>query len=142
MRVPNMAVIGTTDMIRNFESWAAYIADRQAMPFAWGTHDCVIFAAGAIHALTGNDPLAGIVAWDSERSALQRLAEFGGLVPAVSSVLRPIAPAHAHRGDIAAVDGPGGQFLMVVEGMTLVGPGQAGLDRLPREHMVLAWCAQ
>ena len=37
---------------------AAYIAETMRKPFAWGLHDCALFAAGAVEAMTGNDPAA------------------------------------------------------------------------------------
>lgn len=127
--------------MRDLSSLAAYIAAREAVPFVWGTHDCVTFAAGAIAALTGADPLAGIARWQSLPDALHALDARGGLIAAVSSVLTPIPTAHAHRGDIGAVDGPDGPFLMVIEGVTLVGPGIAGLMRHRRDAMVASWSA-
>ena len=127
--------------MRDLASLAAYIAARQDMPFAWGQNDCVTFAAGAVHALTGLDPLAGIARWKTERGAMMALKRRGGLIAAVSSVLPTIALAHAHRGDIAAVEGPDGPYLMVIEGVTLVGPSPQGLDRHPRAAMIHAWCA-
>ncbi len=37
---------------------AAYIEAHRSAPFAWGVHDCVLFASGAIAAITGTDPAA------------------------------------------------------------------------------------
>ena len=128
-------------MTRDCGAMAAYIAARTAVPFAWGSNDCVTFAAGAVLALTGRDPLAGIPAWQSERAALIGLKRRGGLFAAVSSVLPQIAPAHAHRGDIGAVMGPDGPFLMMIEGATLVGPALHGLFRHRRDALVCSWSA-
>ena len=36
----------------------ALIASRMAAPFAWGAHDCCLFAADAVLAQTGEDPAA------------------------------------------------------------------------------------
>ena len=127
--------------MRDLSSLAAYIAAREAAPFAWGSNDCVTFAAGAVLALTGRDPLADLPPWNSERAALIGLKRRGGLIAAVSSVLAEIAVAHAHRGDIGAVMGPDGPFLMVIEGMTLVGPGIDGLFRHRRDALIYVWSA-
>lgn len=70
------------------------------------------------------------------------LAEIGGLAAAVDTVLSPIPLAMAARGDVVLVDGAEGPFLMVVEGLTLVGPGPLQLRRLPRAAMVQAWNAE
>ena len=128
-------------MMRDLNAQAAYIAARENMPFAWGSHDCAHFAAGAIKALTGIDPLAGIAGWTSERGAMAELKRRGGLIEGVSAILDEIPIAWAHRGDIGAVESEAGPLLMVIEGMTLVGPGPTGLVRLPRTYLIATWSA-
>ena len=127
--------------MRDLSALAAYIAGRETVPFAWGSNDCVTFAAGAVRALTGNDPLADIPAWKSERAALIGLKRRGGLAAAVSHVLTEIPAGHAHRGDIGLAMGPDGPFLMVIEGVTLVGPGHDGLFRNRRDALIKSWSA-
>lgn len=45
------------------EDWharlAAYVFDAGRTPFAYGSHDCALFAAGAVEAMTGTDLAAG-----------------------------------------------------------------------------------
>lgn len=47
-------------MTRRVSNWPAaladYVREREQKPFAWGTHDCIMFACGAIEAITGHDP--------------------------------------------------------------------------------------
>lgn len=128
-------------MIRNVEALIAFIASREAVPFSWADNHCVGFAAAAVRAQTGRDPMRGIRI-TTERGAAQSLSRRGGMAAAVSSRLRPIAPAMAMRGDIAGVaDARFGLRLMVVEGDTLVAPGPRGNRRAPRSAMVRAWAA-
>lgn len=113
------------------------------MPFAWGRskNDCVSFAAGAAIAQLGEDPLRGL-RWESRAGALKLLARLGGLDVAISARLPEIAPAHAHRGDIAGVaseDLPGDVRLMVIVGELLAGPGDRGIAFQPRSAMLRAW---
>jgi hypothetical protein len=131
-------------MVRDHLALVAYMRERMRTGFAWGGQDCVTFAAGAVEAQTGADPLREISSrWSTERGAARVLKTFGGMEAAVSSVLRPIAPAMAARGDVAGwLDGKGRLQLAIVEGETLIGPGQAGLTRLPRKAMVKAWSAE
>ena len=132
-------------MARDYRALAGFIAGREGMPFAWGRarNDCVSFCAGAVLALTGVDKLKGI-RWGSKAGALRLLAQLGGLEAAIGARLEPIAPAMAHRGDIAGVhdvEAPGSIRLMVVEGELLVGPGTRGNVRVKRSEMILAWSA-
>lgn len=113
------------------------------MPFAWGSdrNDCVSFAAAAVAAQTGINPLGGLK-WTDEASAYEALEAAGGIGEAVSSALVEIAPALAMRGDVGAIANGNGLILVIVEGDTLAGPGPRGLMRLPRRLMVKAWRAE
>ena len=48
----------------------AYIETQRDTEFAWGTSDCLVFAAQCVKAMTGTDVLAG-VKYTDERSALR-----------------------------------------------------------------------
>jgi len=130
-------------MQRDYQALDRFIAERRVMPFAWGraANDCVSFAAGAAIAQTGTDPLKGL-RWASRAGALKLLTRLGGLDVAISSRLAEVAPAQAHRGDIAGVpsaDLPGDVRLMVIVGELLVGPGEHGTEFAPRSAMLRAW---
>lgn len=131
--------------MRDFETLHRYLAARTAQPFAWGreANDCVSFALGAVEVLTGRAIRGQLPSWTTERGALRALARLGGLAAAVDTVLTPIAPAMAQRGDVAMAENPqtGAQALFVVEGATLVGPDASGARRLPRARMAKAWSA-
>lgn len=131
--------------MRNIAALIDYLDTRLTMPFVWGrsANDCVSFGIGAIVAQTGRDPLpADFGDWADEREAVRLLTAKGGMAAAVAGVLRPIAPALAMRGDIAGIADPRlGLALMVIEGGSLVGPGTAGSERLPRSAMTMAWSA-
>lgn len=127
--------------MRDYDAWRAWLDQMQEQPFAWGSNDCVTFAAGAVRALTGMDPLRGIGAWKSEVGALRALKRRGGLVAAVSSVLTPVPASMAQRGDIGAVEGPRGPLLVVIEGLTLAGPGIDGIERIGCDRLTQAWSA-
>lgn len=134
-------------MTRDYAAWTALLEARQAFAFGYGrgpeTQDCVRFAAAAVKALTGRDPLARLSAtWTTERGARRVLRRLGGLSAGVDLVLRPVPAALAARGDVALVRLGGGEGLMIIEGDTLVGPAApAGLQRLPRASAARAWSA-
>jgi hypothetical protein len=125
---------------RDHHALVALLDARMRAPFAWGTNDCVSFALDAAQAQTGVDlrPRLGCT-WSTRRRATQALARRGGLRAAVDGVLRRVAPAKAHRGDIGLAEGPDGPFLVVIEGDLLVGVALDGLVRLPRAALRYAW---
>lgn len=134
-------------MTRDHAALVAFLIDRQDWRFGYGrgeqTHDCARFAADAVRAQTGKDPLRGLRgAWRSERGASRTLAREGGLEAAVDVRLDRIAPAMAGRGDIALTsDGLDGVQLGVIEGDTVACPGGSGLFRRHRSEIVAAWSA-
>lgn len=128
--------------MRDYDAMLAAIAARAAMPFDWKANDCARFAAAIVEAQTGKRPLRGL-RWSTAAGAKRVLDRLGGMEAAVSARLLPIAPAEAQRGDIAGVpDANLGLRLMVIEGGTLVGPGEHGLKRQPRTAMTHAWSAE
>lgn len=128
--------------MRDHDALLALLRARAARPWRRGD-SCAAFAADAVRAQTGRDPMAGLRREArSKRGRAAILRRFGGLEAAVTARLGdPIAPAAAARGDVALVETDGGALLAIVEGPTLVGPDATGLRRLPRGAMIKAWRA-
>lgn len=124
--------------MRDIDALLELLEQRSTMPFEWGINDCVTFAAAAVVAQTGRDPL-GRLQWSDEAGARKALVKVGGLEAALDARFPRTSPAAAMRGDLAAAPDPLGIRVMVVEGATLVGPGERGLERVPRAEMVAAW---
>lgn len=126
------------------ERLLAHVAACETLPFAWGRHDCVTFAAGAVQAVTG---WAGWPAapWADERAALRRVHRWGGWQAAVHAVLG--APrAHvlaARRGDVLLLQVAGAgrwtQALGVCVGDKALAAAPSGLARVPLHRAVCAW---
>lgn len=129
--------------MRDHDALLRFIAERADLPFVWGSaaNDCGSYAAGAVLAQTGRNPFAGLK-WTSEKQLRALLRKLGGLENAMSARLRQVPVAQAHRGDVAAVLSDGELGLMIVEGITLVGPGRRREVRRPRGDMVMAWSAE
>lgn len=73
--------------------------------FAWGTHDCCMFAADCALAITGSDPASGVRGtYTTEQGAGVIIAEAGGLHKYVQAVAAGLGwtrckPTQARRGD-------------------------------------------
>lgn len=124
------------------ERLADFIEARRHLPFAWGRQDCATFAADALQALTGQDPLAPLRGqWATEEQAQQVLQRLGGLPRAVRSVLgrplpiRTIAP----RGAVVCARMAGTAILGVHLGATWCAPGAQGLVFRQTSEVHLAW---
>lgn len=132
--------------LRRLPDWperlAGHIAQHRATPFAWGGHDCVRFAAGAVQATTGHWPLA--LQWPNAAAAARLLRQLGGLAAAVDGVLPRLAtPALAQRGDILLVQGAEHgrtrQWLAVADAGGWWCPAATGLVRGRPEFAAIAW---
>lgn len=77
-------------------------------PFKWGSHDCALFAAGAVNAMTGTDPAADLRGTYDDRVtaalALKERAAGTLLKTAVAWFGSPKHPAFAQRGDLVMKD--------------------------------------
>lgn len=126
---------------RNKAALVAYLDERLNRPHDWDGNCCARFVLGAVEAQFGTAPKLRVT-WDDERSALRAIAKVGGLEAETSRLFTYIDPAFAQFGDLAGVDDPvGGFMLAIVEGQTLVAPGDTGLVRRPRTAMRRAWSA-
>jgi hypothetical protein len=123
---------------------AAYLEPLRLRPFAWGTHDCCIFAAGAVEAITGVDAMAEFRGHYRTRiGSLRALRRFGAgtLEATLDAKFTPIAASIAQRGDIVMSSGAlgicWGEFLIAVgsEG------DREGLVRIARRDWIdpIAW---
>lgn len=113
------------------------------MPFAWGRHDCCLFAADAVRAVTGHDPAAdlrGTYATAAEAAAA--LARAGGLVGlAIARAGRVVPTAAAQPGDVGLLEPGGGErpALAVCAGPHWLAPGRIGLVGHPAALVRRAW---
>lgn len=114
---------------------AAYLEPLHARPFAWGTHDCCIFSAGAVEAMTGVDPMPEFRGrYTTAIGSARALTRYGAgtLEATLDGKFEPIAPALAQRGDVVMSSGLlgicWGGFLIAVGSEA----GREGLIRIER----------
>jgi hypothetical protein len=115
-----------------------FIESRRDVPFAWGSHDCALFAADAVAALTGADfgaPFRG--QYDDAAGAAAALRTFGGgtLVRTFDRHLKRRPVALAQRGDLAMAQASIG----VVMGDHALLIGDLGLERIARADWQRCW---
>ena len=110
---------------------AACIDVARDQPFLWGTHDCALFAARAVAALTGQDPATGLAGTYTDAAGAARVLRGLGADDVEDlATLRlgpPLPPALAQRGDVVSVGTPHGPALGVCLGGTAAVPGETGL---------------
>lgn len=69
----------------------SFLAKALCEPFAWGTHDCMMFVADWARAATGQDPADGWRGtYQDEAGAREILALSGGEAAHMSARLRPL----------------------------------------------------
>lgn len=122
------------------EQLDALIAARIAAPFAWGTHDCCLFAADAVMVQSDIDPASGLRGtYASAREAMELLTELGGLPAVAARAGAPIPALCAQVGDIGLVEHDGRELLAVCAGPVWLVPAELGLAALPIDSATCAW---
>lgn len=104
-------------------------------PFVWGQHDCALFTADCVRAMTGLDLASGFRGSYSTPAgsvrALKR-AGFTDLVALVASFFAEIHPMMARAGDIAALETEDGWAVGMVAGEQVLFLGPEGLGAVER----------
>lgn len=131
--------------LRDWQSrLAALLAASEARPFEWGQHDCGLFVADAVQAITGHDPGADLRGRYRCAAGAARLLKPLGGVPGLarSRFGDEIPPALAQPGDVGLMLDEGRPTLLLCLGGCWAGPGEQGLARVPAARVAQAWrCA-
>lgn len=125
----------------------AYLRACRDTPFAWGRHDCCLFAAGAVIAMTGIDLMGEFRGrYRTPRGAIRALRRHGAgtLEATMDGKLLAIEPAYAKRGDLVLANyGEGEGALCVVLGRDAAAVGaegdREGLVTIGRAQWRRAW---
>lgn len=110
--------------------------------FGYGLHDCCLFTADVVQAITGVDYAESLRGYTSEQEAYEIVEHYGSITAMVSALLgaEPIHPAHAMRGDVVLAEYGGRETLGICLGahcaFAQVG---VGLRMLPRASASRAW---
>lgn len=123
------------------ELLAEYVTERRKTPFAWGTHDCCKFAAGAVQAIAGENPMAEFH-YGNEVGAMRLIHEAGGLEVLVTRTLGAPLPSvgQAKRGDVVLAELANGPTVGVCLGVqSAYAAAAGGVLFLPTAGARLAW---
>lgn len=114
----------------------AYLAGVAHTPFVMGSHDCALFVAGAVQAMTAVDPAAGYRGrYSTAKAGLKAVLKqgFTSHEAVFAGLFAAIPPAMAAVGDIAVIDKPGDiAILGLFEGERIAVAGDDGLAFVPR----------
>lgn len=129
-----------------------FIEGRKKQPFAWGTNDCALFAADAIHSFTGTDLGAGIRGtYTTEADAGNKMTSICGSADALALATHfaaasgYIAWSHvnfAQRGDLVVLANPDGSHsvgIVSLNGVHALFVTTSGLRRMRTRDCVAAW---
>jgi hypothetical protein len=131
-----------TDTVRDEarERFEALVRSRLREPFAWGAHDCCMWAADAVLAKTGRDPAAQFRGAYSDAMGAARLIESLGGIEAIGAMAgHEIAPLMATWGDIGLVILEDRELLSVCDGRHWLGTALGGLSARPLNAARKAW---
>lgn len=127
------------------QRFADWLAETTARKHRFSHHDCLMQPAGAIEAQTGRDLADGHRGrYRTARGAAAYLRGLGfdSAEALLDSILDPVPPAFAQRGDIALIQIPEGPAVpgVVIGGEALfVVHGEPEPLRVPRSAWVKAW---
>jgi hypothetical protein len=127
------------------EDWPARLADlierNRTRPCVYGEHDCCLWAAADVEALTGIDPGAAYRGtYSTKTEAARLLASVGGIEALADRWLPALAsPRQAMRGDVVMIRSEIGPALAVNLGARIAAVSPAGLSFLPAAAALKAW---
>lgn len=132
-------------MTGRYEDWPkrleAAIEAARVRRFSWGQHDCMLFAASVVQALTGRDVAAQHRGqYKGSQTAAAYTARHGGMATMVTKVLGdPVRPIQARRGDVVMRCDERGPALGVCVGAQAAFAGLRGLILRPLDECIQAW---
>lgn len=121
--------------------FALLCMERRARAFEWGAHDCCLWAADAVHALTGQDFAADLRGtYTSAREAARVLKKLGGVRGIATAALGDsVTPAFAAVGDVVLMQQDGRELLALCNGLEALCASPTGLAPASMQQAIAAW---
>jgi len=130
--------------LKRKQDWPEILAARveayRHEPFRWGVHDCALFCADVIQAMTGIDFAEQFRGRYENREEAEKFYP-NGLREFVGRFLYPeISPKFAQRGDVVFFDSPGfGNALGICIGHMVASSRERGMEFIPMHQWIAAW---
>jgi len=131
------------------EDWPSHLAHEleaaYKRPFVWGEHDCCLFAANVVMAMTGIDGAADLRGrYKTRVGAARVIAKHGGLFGVVNEICArhgfiEINPKSAQRGDVVLLENDGAEALGIAAGTRIAAAGPDGLMYVAWSRAITAW---
>jgi hypothetical protein len=125
--------------LSNWESHLSeYIQSKKNQPFEYGVNDCCLFAAGAVEAVIGENPIPEFIgAYDSLKTSIKALKSIGAgtLEKTMDEKFTEIQIGYAQTGDLAFHDGSIG-VIIDADAMFV---SDDGLVRVSRDKWTKTW---
>ena len=125
--------------ISNWEcALSEYLMSKRKEPFEYGVNDCCLFAAGAVEAITGENPIPEFIGkYDSLKTSIRALREIGAgdLEKTMDSKFTAIPIGHGQTGDLAFHDNSVG---VIIDADALF-VSDEGPVRISRDQWSKAW---
>lgn len=144
--------------LTRIQHWATrayhgFLLDRARTPFIWGQHDCALFAADGVQAITGVDIAADFRGkYSDESSALEAIKTIAGGETVADAAAWCAAkhgleewkhPLCAQRGDLVVYRDPATEQivsgLVHINGRHIVAAGVNGLMKISISNVLRAW---
>jgi len=130
--------------IKRVHDWpqrlAAYVVSARTAKFKWGEFDCAMFAAGAIHSMTGTDLAVEFRGQYSDEAGARKL--FDRAIARASETLQPIELGFARRGDLLLTrngSSEPGLAIVGLDGGHALCASDRGLVRIARARWLRVW---
>jgi hypothetical protein len=127
-----------------FPDWPALlnaeIDAARTRAFAWGSHDCLQFAAACVYAMTGVDHAGPFGTYSTEEEAEALLEAHGEIEGLLTELLGPsVPPMLACEGDVVVTPASSLIGAGICTGQQAVFAAPFGVAFRPRSEILAAW---
>ena len=125
------------------ERYHAAIKNAQLVPFTWGVHDCITFAAYMVDAISDTAVTVRMrerYSWTSEAEARALIEKAGSLRTLIEEFMGEAVPwAQTTLGDAVLAIQNGKEIVAIHDGSNLIAPDAVGIAGVPLSCAVVGW---